>query len=165
VLKVVFYGDVMAIPTKTKKVKVIVKMQVAAGKANPAPPVGSSLGPHGIQIMEFCKAFNEKTKDMEVGMPVPSIITIYEDRSFTFTLKSPPTSYLLKKAAGITSGAKEPGSTVVGSVTMKDVMNIVAIKKADLSAYDEAQACKIVIGSARSMGIDVSDDAKAANAA
>jgi large subunit ribosomal protein L11 len=137
-----------------KEVKTVVKLQVMAGKANPAPPVGPALGQHGVNIMEFCKAFNAKTEGQE-EMPVPTLITIYTDRSFTFITKSPPTADLLKKAAKIAKGAKTASKEKVGSVTASQVRDVAKIKMEDLNAVDLAGAERIVAGTARSMGIHV----------
>jgi large subunit ribosomal protein L11 len=138
-----------------KKVTAYVKLQVAAGKANPSPPVGPALGQHGVNIMEFCKAFNAQTQGMEVGSPVPVIISVYSDRSFTFVMKTPPASFLLKKAAGITSGSGRPNTTKVGKVTRAQLEAIATAKKADLTAADMNAAVRTIAGSARSMGLDV----------
>jgi large subunit ribosomal protein L11 len=137
-----------------KPIKTTLKLQLEAGKANPAPPVGTALGPHGVNIQEFCKQFNEATKDM-TGDVVPAEITIYEDRSFTFKLKTPPASALLRKAAGIEKGSGEPHKTKVGKVTKADVRAIAERKMIDLNANDVEQAMKIIEGTARSMGITV----------
>lgn len=137
-----------------KPIKTILKLQLEAGKANPAPPVGTALGPHGVNIQDFCKQFNEATKDM-TGDVVPAEITVYEDRSFTFRLKTPPASALLKKAAGIEKGSGEPHKTKVGKVTKADVRAIAERKMVDLNANDVAAAEKIIEGTARSMGIEV----------
>lgn len=137
-----------------KKVMAIVKLQCPAGQANPAPPVGPALGQHGVNIMDFCKAFNARTQD-QPGMIIPSVITIYADRSFTFELKSPPAAVLLKKAAKINKGSSEPNRTKVGSVTQSQLAEIVDIKKNDLNANDLEQAKKIIAGTARSMGLEV----------
>jgi len=137
-----------------KKVLAVVKLQCPAGQANPAPPVGPALGQHGVNIMDFCKAFNARTQD-QPGMIIPAEITIYADRSFTFELKSPPAAVLLKKAARIKKGSSEPNRTKVGRVTQADLAEIVEIKKADLNAHDVEQAKKIIAGTARSMGIEV----------
>ena len=137
-----------------KKVMAVVKLQCPAGQANPAPPVGPALGQHGVNIMEFCKAYNAKTQD-QAGMIIPAEITIYADRSFTFVLKSPPAAVLLKKAAKIKSGSGEPNRTKVGTVTQSQLAEIVEIKKNDLNAHDLEQAKKIIAGTARSMGLDV----------
>ncbi len=138
-----------------KKIKGVLKLQVPAGKANPSPPIGPALGQAGVNIMEFCKAFNAKTGDMEPGMPIPTLITVYQDASFTFVTKTPPASYLLMKAAKLQKGSQKPGFEVCGSVTRKQVLEIVEMKKADLNAHDPDQAAKIIEGSARSMGLEV----------
>jgi large subunit ribosomal protein L11 len=138
-----------------KKVAGTMKLQVPAGKANPSPPVGPALGQRGINIMEFCKAFNAKTQDLEPGAPCPTIITYYVDKSFTMDIKTPPASYLLKKAAKLKSGATNPAREVVGSVTVKQVREIAEAKMKDLSANDIEAAMLIIQGSARSMGIEV----------
>jgi large subunit ribosomal protein L11 len=138
-----------------KKVAGTMKLQVPAGKANPSPPVGPALGQRGINIMEFCKAFNAKTQDLEPGAPCPTIITYYVDKSFTMDIKTPPASYLLKKAAKVKSGATNPARDVVGSVTVKQVREIAEAKMKDLSANDIEAAMLIIQGSARSMGIEV----------
>ena len=137
-----------------KKITGYVKLQVPAGKANPAPPIGPALGQHGVNIMAFCKEFNAKTKD-EAGMVIPVVITVYQDKSFTFITKSPPASILLKKAAGITAGSKEPNKDKVGKVTRKQILDIVKLKMKDLNANSEEAAFRIVAGTARSMGIEV----------
>lgn len=137
-----------------KKVTGIIKLQIPAGQANPAPPVGPALGQHGVNIMGFCKEFNAKTKD-QPGMVIPVIITVYQDKSFTFITKSPPASILLKKAAGITAGSKEPNKDKVGKVTRKQVMEIVKLKGKDLNANSDEAAFRVVAGTARSMGIEV----------
>jgi len=137
-----------------KKVMAVVKLQCPAGQANPAPPVGPALGQHGVNIMEFCKAFNAKTQDQN-GLIIPAEITIYQDRTFTFVLKSPPAAVLLKKAAKIKSGSGEPNRTKVGTVTQSQLAEIVEIKKNDLNAFDLEQAKKIIAGTARSMGLEV----------
>jgi large subunit ribosomal protein L11 len=137
-----------------KDIKTIVKLQLSAGKANPAPPVGTALGPHGLNIAEFCKQFNDATKDM-VGDVVPAEITIFTDRSFTFKLKTPPVASLLKKAAGIEKGAANPLKAKVGKVTRADVRAIVERKMVDLNTEDAEAAEKIVEGTARSMGITI----------
>lgn len=139
-----------------KKIKTILKIQIEAGKANPAPPIGTALGPQGVNIQEFCKQFNEKTKEM-TGDVVPAEITIYEDRSFTFKLKTPPASALLKKAAGIEKGSGDPLKNKVGKVTKADIRKIAEKKMVDLNANDLAAAEKIIEGTARSMGIEVVD--------
>jgi len=137
-----------------KKITGIIKLQIPAGQANPAPPVGPALGQHGVNIMAFCKEYNAKTKD-QPGMIIPVIITVYQDKSFTFITKSPPASVLLKKAAGITVGAKEPNKEKVGKVTRKQVLDIVKIKMKDMNATSEEAAFRVVAGTARSMGIEV----------
>ena len=131
------------------------KLQVKAGQANPSPPVGPALGQRGINIMEFCKAFNAKTADMEPGAPCPTIITYYQDKSFTMDIKTPPASYFLKKAAKLTSGSKTPGKTTAGTVTVAQVKEIAEAKMKDLNANDVESAMQIILGSARSMGIEV----------
>jgi large subunit ribosomal protein L11 len=138
-----------------KKVAGTMKLQVKAGQANPSPPVGPALGQRGINIMEFCKAFNAKTQDLEPGSPCPTVITYYVDKSFTMDIKTPPASFLLKKAAKLKSGAKLPAREVVGSVTAKQVREIAEVKMQDLSANDVEAAMQIILGSARSMGIEV----------
>ena len=138
-----------------KKVAGTMKLQVPAGQANPSPPVGPALGQRGINIMEFCKAFNAKTQDMEPGAPCPTIITYYQDKSFAMDIKTPPASYFLKKAAKLKSGANNPSREIVGSVTTKQVREIAEAKMKDLSANDVEQAMKIILGSAKSMGIEV----------
>jgi large subunit ribosomal protein L11 len=139
-----------------KKVIGEIKLQIAAGKANPSPPVGPALGQQGVNIMEFCKAFNEKTKDM-AGFKIPVIITVYADRSFTFVTKQPPASDLIKKAANITKGSDNPLKNKVGKLTRAQVEEIVAKKIADLNTKDVAAASKIIEGSARSMGVEIVD--------
>jgi len=138
-----------------KKVLALVKLQVVAGKANPSPPIGPALGQHGVNIMDFCKAFNARTAKEE-GMIIPVVLTVYQDRSFTFVTKTPPASVLLKKAAKIAKGAADPKRDRVGRVTRKQVEEIAELKKADLNANDLDAACKIIAGTARSMGIEVS---------
>jgi large subunit ribosomal protein L11 len=138
-----------------KKVTALIKLQVAAGKANPSPPVGPALGQHGVNIMEFCKAFNAKTDQLEKGAPVPVVITVYADRSFTFETKTPPASYLLKKAAGIKSGSGKPHVDKVGKVTRAQLEEIVKTKEPDLTAADLDAGVRTIAGSARSMGIEV----------
>ena len=138
-----------------KKIEGYIKLQVPAGAANPSPPIGPALGQRGVNIMEFCKAFNAATQDLEKGMPIPTTITVYGDRSFTFTTKSPPASFLLKKAAKLKSGSKEPGKVSAGTIARSDVQAIAEQKMADLNANDIDQAMKIIEGSARSMGLEV----------
>ncbi len=140
-----------------KEIKSLVKLQIPAGKANPAPPVGPALGQHGVNIMEFCKQFNDKTKTQE-GSIVPVIITVYTDRSFTFIMKTPPASDLLKKAAGIIKGSGVPNKDKVGTVTPAQVKEIARVKMPDLNAADLAAAALIIEGTARSMGITVAKD-------
>lgn len=140
-----------------KEVKSLVKLQIPAGKANPAPPVGPALGQHGVNIMEFCKQFNDKTKTQE-GSIVPVIITVYTDRSFTFIMKTPPASDLLKKAAGIIKGSGIPNKDKVGKVTSAQVREIARVKMPDLNAASPAAAARIVEGTARSMGITLAKD-------
>ena len=137
-----------------KKVIGQIKLQIAAGQANPAPPVGPALGQHGVNIMAFCKEFNAATKD-QPGMVIPVVITVYQDKSFTFITKSPPASVLLKKAAGITAGSKEPNKDKVGKVTKKQVLDIVKLKLKDMNATNEEAAFRVIAGTARSMGIEV----------
>jgi len=138
-----------------KKVAAYIKLQVPAGQANPSPPVGPALGQHGVNIMEFCKAFNSKTQSMENGMPIPVIITVYADRSFSFITKTPPASVLLRKAAGIPKGSGEPNTIKVGTVTRAQLEEIVRTKEPDLTAANMNAAVRTIAGSARSMGIDV----------
>jgi large subunit ribosomal protein L11 len=138
-----------------KKVIGTLKLQVPAGKANPSPPIGPALGQRGINIMEFCKAFNAKTQEVEPGAPCPTIITYYQDKSFTFEIKTPPASFLIKKAAKMKSGSKTPGRDVVGSVSVKQVREIAEAKMKDLNANSIEAAMQIIVGSARSMGIEV----------
>ena len=138
-----------------KKVIGTLKLQVPAGKANPSPPIGPALGQRGINIMEFCKAFNAKSQDIEPGAPCPTIITYYQDKSFTFEIKTPPASYMIKKAARTKSGSKTPGRENVGSVTTKQVREIAEAKMKDLNANSIEAAMQIIAGSARSMGIEV----------
>ncbi len=138
-----------------KKIDGYINLQVPAGAANPSPPIGPALGQRGVNIMEFCKSFNAKTKDMEQGTPIPVKITVYSDRSFTFEMKTPPASFFLKKVAKITSGAKAPGRDVAGSVTMAQCRDIAKIKLKDMNATDLEQAAKTIAGSARSMGLKV----------
>jgi len=137
-----------------KKVEAYVKLQVPANQANPSPPVGPALGQHGLNIMDFCKAFNAQTQNLEQGMPVPVVITVYSDKSFTFITKTPPASVLLKKAAGIKSGSAVPNRDKVGKVTRAQLEEIATVKMADLNANDMDAAVRIIAGSARSMGIE-----------
>jgi len=138
-----------------KKIDAYIKLQVPAGEAKPAPPVGPALGQHGLNIMEFCKGFNAATQDLEKGMPIPVVITVYSDKSFTYIKKSPPASIMLKKAAGIKSGSGVPNRDKVGTVTRAQIEEIVKVKDADLNAYEMDAAVKIIAGTARSMGIEV----------
>jgi len=137
-----------------KKIEAYIKLQVPAGKANPSPPVGPALGQHGLNIMEFCKAFNAETQGMEPGMPVPVIITVFNDKTFSFIKKTPPASILLKKAAGIQSGSATPHTDKVGKVSRAQLEEIATAKMVDLNANDMDAAVKIIAGSARSMGIE-----------
>jgi large subunit ribosomal protein L11 len=138
-----------------KKIEGYIKLQVPAGAANPSPPIGPALGQRGLNIMEFCKAFNAATQKMEQGMPIPVVITAFSDRSFTFAMKTPPASYFLKKAAKIKSGSKAPGRDSAGTVTLAQCREIAEQKFVDLNANDLDQATKIIAGSARSMGLQV----------
>ena len=137
-----------------KKIDVYIKLQVAAGQANPSPPVGPALGQHGVNIMEFCKAFNAETQSLEPGMPVPVVITVYSDKSFTFIRKTPPASVLLRKAAGITTGSGSPNTKKVGRVTRAQLEEIATTKDPDLTAKDMDAAVRTIAGSARSAGIE-----------
>jgi large subunit ribosomal protein L11 len=139
-----------------KKIQGYVRLQLPAGAANPAPPVGPALGAQGVNIMGFCKEFNAKTKD-QAGMIIPVVITVFSDKSFTFILKSPPASVLLKKAAGIATGSAKPNSDKVGKVTKKQILEIIKIKKADLNANSDEAAIRMIAGTARNMGIEVVD--------
>ena len=138
-----------------KKIEGYIKLQVAAGAANPSPPIGPALGQRGVNIMEFCKAFNAATQELEKGMPIPTVITVYSDRSFSFVTKTPPASFLIKKAAGLKSGSKEPGKISAGTIKRSQLAEIAQTKMADLNANDIDQATKIIEGSARSMGLQV----------
>src|SRR5579885_1548059 len=138
-----------------KKVVGMIKLQVPAGKANPSPPIGPALGQRGLDLIEFCKAFNAKTQGLEPGMPIPVIITAYADRSFTFETKSPPNSYFLMKAAGIQKGSQTPGKGTIGKVTMAQIRDIAQKKMGDLNAKDLDGACRMIAGSALSMGLEV----------
>ena len=137
-----------------KKIEAYVKLQVSAGKANPSPPVGPALGQHGLNIMDFCKAFNAQTQSLEPGMPVPVVITVYSDRSFTFIMKTPPASILLKKAAKIKSGSGEPNTKKVGKVSRAQLEEIAKTKEPDLTAADMDAAVRTIAGTARSMGLE-----------
>ncbi len=138
-----------------KKITGYIKLQVPAGKANPSPPIGPALGQRGVNIPEFCKQFNAATQKLEPGSPIPTVITVYADRSFTFEMRTPPASYLLKKAAKIGKGSKEPGRVSPGTVTQAQLREIAEIKMKDLNANSIEQAMKIIAGSARSMGLQV----------
>jgi large subunit ribosomal protein L11 len=138
-----------------KKVVGYIKLQVPAGQANPSPPIGPALGQRGLNIMEFCKQFNAQTQKMDAGTPIPVTITAYQDRTFTFVMRTPPASYFLKKAAKIESGSKATGRDVAGKVTMKQIREIAEKKMVDLNAHDLDAAAKMIAGSARSMGLEV----------
>ncbi|MBN7756253.1 50S ribosomal protein L11 [Nitratireductor aquimarinus] len=138
-----------------KKVAGLLKLQVPAGSATPSPPIGPALGQRGINIMEFCKAFNAQTQEMEKGSPIPVVVTYYQDKSFTFTMKTPPVSYFLKKAINLKSGSKEPGKVVAGKISRDKVREIAEAKLKDLNATDVEAAMRMVEGSARSMGLEV----------
>ncbi len=138
-----------------KKVTGYIKLQVPAGSANPSPPVGPALGQHGLNIMEFCKQFNARTQSMEKGVPIPVVITVYSDKSFTFITKTPPVTVLIKKALGIESGSSKPNAEKVGRLTRKQLEEIAKVKLPDLNCYDIDTAMRIVAGSARQMGVDV----------
>ena len=138
-----------------KKITTYIKLQVPAGQANPSPPVGPALGQHGVNIMEFCKAFNAQTQSLEAGMPIPVVITVYSDRSFTFITKTPPAAVLLKKAAGVPKGSGTPNTTKVGKVTRAQLEDIAKTKDPDLTAADLDAAVRTIAGSARSMGLEV----------
>ena len=138
-----------------KKIEGYIKLQVPAGAANPSPPIGPALGQRGVNIMEFCKAFNAATQELEKGMPIPTVITVYGDRSFTFVTKTPPASFLIKKAANLKSGSKEPGKVSAGKIKRSKLTEIAEIKMKDLNANDLEQATRIIEGSARSMGLEV----------
>ncbi|MCK9540951.1 MAG: 50S ribosomal protein L11 [Novosphingobium sp.] len=138
-----------------KKIEGYIKLQVPAGSATPSPPIGPALGQRGVNIMEFCKAFNAATQELEKAMPIPTIITVYADRSFTFVTKSPPATFLIKKAANLKSGSKEPGKVSAGTIKRSQLAEIAEAKMKDLNANDIEQATKIIEGSARSMGLQV----------
>src|SRR5215470_14796073 len=138
-----------------KKIVGYIKLQVPAGSANPSPPIGPALGQRGLNIMEFCKTFNAQTQNLEKGMPIPVVITAYQDRTFTFITKTPPVSYFLKKAASLEKGSQTPGKGTVGKVTMAQVRDIAAKKMQDLNANDVEAASRMIVGSARSMGLEV----------
>jgi len=138
-----------------KKIIGLIKLQVPAGKANPSPPIGPALGQRGLNIMEFCKAFNAQTQGLEPGMPIPVVITAFADKSFTFVMKTPPATYMIKKAAGITKGSAKPNVDKVGKITRAQAEEIATVKRADLTAADMDAAVRTIAGSARSMGITV----------
>ena len=155
-----FVGEPKGVRTRweykmAKKIDSYIKLQVKAGEANPSPPVGPALGQRGVNIMEFCKAFNARTQEVEKGLPLPVVITVYSDKSFTFVTKTPPASILLKKAAGIKSGSSKPNSNKVGTVTRAQLEEIAKTKMEDLNAADMDAAIRIIAGSARSMGLNV----------
>lgn len=138
-----------------KKIQAYIKLQVKAGSANPSPPVGPALGQHGVNIMEFCKAFNAKTESVEKGLPIPVVITVYADRSFTFVTKTPPAAVLLQRAAGVAKGSGTPNTVKVGKVTREQLEEIATMKKPDITAADMDAAVRTIAGTARSMGLDV----------
>jgi large subunit ribosomal protein L11 len=138
-----------------KKIEGYIKLQVPAGSATPSPPIGPALGQRGVNIMEFCKAFNASTQELEKGMPIPTVITVYADRSFTFITKTPPASFLIKKAANLKSGSKEPGKVTAGKIARSKLSEIAQVKMADLNANDLEAATRIIEGSARAMGLEV----------
>ncbi len=140
-----------------KKIDGYIRLQVPAGQANPSPPIGPALGQAGLNIMEFCKVFNAHSQNEEPGVPIPTVITVYADRSFSFVTKTPPASYFIKKAAGLPKAAQEPGREIVGRVSMAQLRDIAAIKMVDLNANDVEAACRMLAGSARSMGIQVTE--------
>ena len=140
-----------------KKVKTQIKLQIPAGAANPAPPVGPALGQHGVNIMDFCKQFNEKTRKLEAGVTIPVVVTVFEDRTFTFITKMPPVSALIKKAAGLAKGSGEPNKTKVGKLTLSQVEEIAKTKLVDFNTKDVKQAMEMVKGTARSMGVDIAE--------
>ena len=140
-----------------KKIDGYIRLQVPAGQANPSPPIGPALGQAGLNIMEFCKAFNAHTQSEEPGVPIPTVITVFADRSFSFVTKTPPASYFIKKAAGLPKAAQEPGREIVGRVSMAQLRDIAEIKMVDLNANDIEAACRMLAGSARSMGIQVTE--------
>ncbi len=140
-----------------KKIEAYIKLQVKAGEANPSPPVGPALGQHGVNIMEFCKAFNAQTQNVEKGLPIPVVITVYADRSFTFITKTPPASVLLKKAVGVAKGSGTPNTTKIGTVTRAQLEEIATAKQPDLTAADMDAAVRTIAGSARAMGLNVEE--------
>jgi large subunit ribosomal protein L11 len=141
-----------------KKITGYIKLQVAAGKANPSPPIGPALGQRGLNIMEFCKAFNAQTQSIEPGTPIPVVISVYADRTFSFVTKTPPNTHFLKKAAGIQKGVQTPGRGTVGKVSMDQIREIAKVKMVDLNANDLEAACQMIVGSARSMGLEVTGE-------
>ena len=140
-----------------RKIETYIKLQIPAGQANPSPPVGPALGQHGVNIMEFCKVFNAETQSLEPGLPIPVVITVYSDKSFTYIKKTPPASFLLRKAAGLEKGSSEPNKDKVGKVNRNQLEEIAKTKMPDLTAYDMDQAVRIIAGSARSMGIETEE--------
>jgi large subunit ribosomal protein L11 len=144
-------------PSSKKKVTGYIKLQVPAGKANPSPPIGPALGQKGLNIMEFCKTFNAQTQSLEVGTPIPVVITVYADKSFSFITKTPPNTYFLKKAGNIAKGTQTPGRGTVGKVNLDQIREIAQIKMKDLNAHDIEAAMRMIIGSARSMGLQVEE--------
>jgi len=142
---------------KAKQIKTFIKLQIPAGAANPAPPVGPALGQHGVNIMDFCKQFNEKTRKLEQGVPIPVVLTVFEDRTFTFITKMPPMAALIKKAAGLAKGSAVPNKDKVGKLTLKQVEEVAKIKLPDLNTKDVKRAMEMVKGTARSMGVDIID--------
>lgn len=142
---------------KAKQIKTLIKLQIPAGAANPAPPVGPALGQHGVNIMDFCKQFNEKTRKLEQGVPIPVVLTVFEDRTFTFITKMPPMAALIKKAAGLAKGSGVPNKDKVGKMTLKQVEEVAKIKLVDLNTKDVKMAMQMVKGTARSMGVDIID--------
>ncbi|XBC41823.1 MAG: 50S ribosomal protein L11 [Buchnera aphidicola (Kaburagia rhusicola rhusicola)] len=141
-----------------KKIQAYIKLQVSAGMANPSPPVGPALGQKGLNIMEFCKSFNEKTNNLEKGLPIPTIITVYSDRSFSFITKTPPASVLLKKAAGIKSGSSKPNTEKVGEITYQQAVDIAKVKEIDMTGSNIKNITKSIIGTARSMGLTIKEN-------
>ncbi|XBC42852.1 MAG: 50S ribosomal protein L11 [Buchnera aphidicola (Kaburagia rhusicola ensigallis)] len=141
-----------------KKIQAYIKLQVSAGMANPSPPVGPALGQKGLNIMEFCKSFNEKTNNLEKGLPIPTIITVYSDRSFSFITKTPPASILLKKAAGIKSGSSKPNTEKVGEITYQQAVDIAKVKEIDMTGSNIKNITKSIIGTARSMGLTIKEN-------
>ncbi len=142
---------------KVKAIKTFIKLQIPAGAANPAPPVGPALGQHGVNIMDFCKQFNEKTRKLEQGVPIPVVISVFEDRTFTFITKMPPMAALIKKAAGLAKGSGVPNKDKVGKLTLKQVEEVAKLKLVDLNTKDVKRAMEMVKGTARSMGVDIVD--------